>query len=259
MKGQPADAGTTSDLLNLLANQQAGKFVKEVGEADKAREKEIYTGYGLSAETPRLKVVVGLDAPAPGNERVYYLGNETDDKQSVYARVDGRAVVFTVPKFVYDRFAGADLRDRTLVRFDATKVKGIRIRGWREATGGEMLVRQFQKEGAGWVAVAPAGFNVDPAKVDEFVRAVQGLRVKDFRTGDPHPDHRFNPEQSGFEVTLDLDGADDIVLTIAAEVDNGTARIAKVDTLTTPPRTQLVTVIPDALKAFRDNPKSFAR
>ncbi|HEX4611704.1 MAG TPA: DUF4340 domain-containing protein [Urbifossiella sp.] len=259
MKGQTADSGTVGDLLNLLANQQAGKFVREIGEADKARERDFYLGYGLLAENPRLKVVVGLDAPAPGNERVYYLGNETDDKQSVYARVDGRPVVFTVPKFVYDRFAGADLRDRTLVRFDAGKLKSVRVRGWREATGGEMLVREFRKEGAGWVAVTPPGFSVDPAKVDEFVRAVQGLRVKDFRTGPEHPDHRFAPEQSGFEITLDLDGADDIILNVAAEVDGGTARIAKVDTLSTPPRTQLVTVIPDALKAFRDSAKSFAR
>lgn len=259
MKGQTADTGTVSDLLNLLANQQAGKFVREVGEADKAREKEIFTPLGLAADAPRLKVVVGLDAPAPGNERVYFLGNETDDKQSVYARVEGRSVVFTVPKFVYDRFAGADLRDRTLARFDATKLKGIRIRGWRDATGGEMLVRQFRKEGAGWTAVAPPGFNVDPAKVDEFVRAVQGLRVKDFRTGDPHPDHRFAPEQSGFEINLEFDGADNIVLNIAAEVDAGTARIAMLTTLSTPPRSQLVTVIPDALKAFRDSARSFAR
>lgn len=259
MKGQTADNGTVSDLLNLLANQQAGKFVREIGEADKAREKDFFLGYGLLAENPRLKVVVGLDAPAPGNERVYYLGNETDDKQSVYARVEGRPVVFTVPKFVYDRFAGADLRDRTLVRFDATKLVGVRIRGWREATGGEMLIRQFKKEGGTWVAVQPPGFSLDPGKVDEFVRAVQGLRVKDFRTGDPHPDHRFLPEQSGFEVTLDLDGADDVILNVAAEVDNGAARIAKVDTLTTPPRSQLVTVLPDALKAFRESAKSFAR
>lgn len=259
MKGQTADAGTVGDLLNLLANQSAGKFVREVAEGEKAREKEIYLPYGLQAENPRLKVVVGLDAAAPGNERVYYLGNETEDKQSVYARVDGRAVVFTVPKFVYDRFAGADLRDRTLVRFDPAKLVGIRIRGWREATGGEMLIRQFRKEGGTWVAVQPPGFSLDPGKVNEFVAAVQGLRVKDFRTGDPHPDHRFLPEQSGFEITLDLDGADDIILNIAAEVDGGTARIAKVDTLSTPPRSQLVTVIPDALRAFRDSAKSFAR
>lgn len=258
-KDQPADTGTTGDLLNLLATQQAGKFVREIGEADKAREKEYYQGYGLLAEAPRLKVVVGLDTPAPGNEKVYYFGNETDDKQSVYARVDGRPVVFTVPKFVYDRFAGADLRDRTLVRFDATKLKTVRIRGWRDATGGEMLVREFRRDGSTWAAVTPPSFAVDPAKVDEFVRAVQGLRVKDFRTGPEHPDHRFNPEQSGFEVTLDFDGADDIVLTLGAEVDAGAARITKVTTLATPPRTQLVTLIPDALKTFRDSARSFAR
>jgi hypothetical protein len=259
MKGQTADAGTVGDLLNLLSTQQAGKFVKELGDAEKGKEKDVYGGYGLAAEAPRLKVVVGLDAPAPGNERVYYLGNETDDKQSVYARVDGRPVVFTVPKFVSDRLANPDLRDRTLVRIDPAKLQRVQIRGWKDATGGEMLVREFKKENGAWTAKQPAGFNVDPAKVDEFVRAIQGLRVKDFREGGETPEHKFAPEGNGFEITLDFDGADDIILSLGAEADNGAARMARVVTVSAPPRTQIVTVLADALKAFRENPKSFAR
>jgi hypothetical protein len=259
MKDQTADSGTVGDLLNLLATQSATKFVRELTDADKGREKEIYTGYGLGPDAPRMKVTVGLDGAAPGNERVYYLGNETDDKQAVFARVDGRPAVFTVPKLVYDRFAGADLRDRTLVRFDAAKLKGVRVRGWRDVTGGDLLVREFRKEGAGWAATNPAGFAVDAGKVDEFVRAIQGLRVKEFRTGGEHPDHRFNPEQNGFEVTLDLDGADDLLINLGTEVDGGAARITRLITQATPPRIQIVTVAPDALKAFRDSARSFAR
>jgi hypothetical protein len=260
MKGQTADSGTVNDLLNLLATQQAGKFVRELGEPEKGKEKDVYAQYGLAAENPRLKVVVGVDAPAPNNERVYYLGNETDDKQSVFARVEGRPVVFTVPKgIVYDKFANPDLRDRTLVRFDPSKLQRIQIRGWKDATGGELLVREFRKEGGTWVAKQPPGFSIDPTKVDEFVRAVQGLRVKDFREGGEHPDYRIAPEQNGFEVTLDFDGADDIILSLGAEVEGGAARIARVVTVGTPQRVQIATVLPDALRSFRESAKSFAR
>ncbi|MFO0797891.1 MAG: DUF4340 domain-containing protein [Gemmataceae bacterium] len=260
MKGQTADAGSVGDLLNLLSTQQAGRFVRELGDADKGKEKDIYLGYGLAAEAPRLKVVVGLDAPAPGNERVYYLGNETDDKQNVFARVEGRPVVFTVPKgIVADRLAGADLRDRTLVRFDASKLNRVQVRGWKDVTGGEMLVREFRKEGGNWVAKQPPGFSLDPPKVDDLVRAVQQLRVKDFREGGEHPDHRVNPEANGFEVTLEFDGAPTLVVSIGAEVEGGAARIARVITAGMPPRTQIVTVLPDALKSFRESAKSFAR
>ena len=34
------------------------------------------------------------------------------------------------------------------------------------------------------------------------------------------PDHRFPPEQSGFEITIELEGEDEVMLNIAAEVDN---------------------------------------
>ena len=263
MKDQTADTGAAGDLFNLLATQSATKFVRELTDADKGKEKDVYLGYGLAAEAPRLKVVVGLDAPAPGNERVYFFGNETDDKQAVYARVEGRGAVFTVPKFLFDRFAAADLRDRTLARFDPAKLKVVRIRGWRQTTGGELLVREFRREGASWVAVSPptpAGITVDGTKVDEFVRAVQGLRVKEFRTGGESPDHRFNPEQDGFEVTLDFDGADDLVLNFGTAVDGGAARIVRLMTVGGAPRPpQIVTVIPEALGTFRENPKAFAR
>jgi hypothetical protein len=260
MKGQTADSGTVNDLLNLLATQQAGKFVRELGEPEKGKEKDVYSQYGLAAEAPRLKVVVGVDAPAPNNERVYYLGNETEDKQSVFARVEGRPVVFTVPKgIVYDKFANPDLRDRTLVRFDASKLQRIQVRGWKEATGGELLVREFRKEGGNWVAKQPPGFSIDPPKVDEFVRAVQGLRVKDFREGGEHPDYRIAPEQNGFEVTLDFDGADDIILSLGAEVEGGAARVARVVTVGAQQRVQFVTMLPDALRTYRESAKSFAR
>lgn len=260
MKGKSADAGTINDLLTLLSTQQATRFVRELGDADKGKEKDVYGGYGLAAEAPRLKVVVGLDVPAPGNERVYFLGNETEDKQSVYARVEGRPVVFTVPKaVVYERLATADLRDRTLVRFDASKLVGVTVRGWKDATGGEVLSREFRKEGGGWVAKQPPGFNLDPVKVDEFVRAVQGLRVKDFREGGEHPDHRVDPNVNGFEITLDMESGEDYIVSLGAEVDGGAARIVRVVTVFGGNRVQMVTLPPDALKAFRDSAKSFAR
>jgi hypothetical protein len=260
MKGKAADTGTVNDLLTLLSTQQATRFVRELGDADKGKEKDVYGGYGLSAEAPRLKVVVGLDAPAPNNERVYFLGNETEDKQSVFARVDGRPVVFTVPKaVVYERLATADLRDRTLVRLDATKLVGVTVRGWKDATGGEVLSREFRREGGNWVAKQPPGFNLDPGKVDEFVRAVQGLRVKDFREGGEHPDHRVDPNVNGFEITLDMESGEDYIISLGAEVDGGAARIVRVVTVFGGNRVQMMTVMPDALKAFRDSAKSFAR
>ena len=159
---------------------------------------------------------------------------------------------------MYTKFANPDLRDRTLVRFDTSKLQRVQVRGWKEATG-EMLVREFRKEGGNWVAKQPPGFNLDPGKVDEFVRAVQGLRVKDFREGGEHPDHRVDPNVNGFEITLDMESGEDYIVSVGAEVDGGAARIVRVVTVFGGNRVQMVTVMPDALKTFRDSAKSFAR
>lgn len=266
MKGIVADADLIrGDLLNFLASQQPERYVAEAATDDQLK------AWQLHDSNPRMKVTVGIDTgPEPKDskkddkskkdqERVYWFGTDTADGKSVHVRQGDSKVVFTVPKSLFDKFANADLRDKALVRFDPSKVERLKIRGWTEATG-QMLVREFKREGGTWVALEPKGYNVDPAKVEQFLKDVLALRAKSFRSGPEHPDHRFLPEQSGFEITLDLvAGQEDMIVNIAAEVDNKASRIAKVQFVTTPPRSVLVTVPPDALKSYRDNPAAFAK
>ncbi len=266
MKGIVADADLIrGDLLNFLASQQPERFIAEEATDDQLK------AWQLHDSNPRMKVTVGLDTGAEpkddkkdaaakkDEQRVYWFGTDTADGKSVHVRQGDSKVVFTVPKSLFDKFANADLRDKTLVRFDPLKVERVKVRGWTEATG-QMLVREFKREGSGWTAIEPKGYNVDPAKVEQFLKDIQSLRAKTFRTDPEHPDHRFPPEQSGFEITLDMaEGLEDVILNIAAEVDNLASRMAKVHFVAAPPRTILVTVPPDALKSYRDNAAAFAK
>lgn len=256
VKGLTADADLIrGDLLNNLASEKPVRIV-----AEQPSDAELGK-FGLDPKNPRVKVSVGLDAgPTPpanaDKERVYYFGNETDDHQHVFARQEGKSPVYTVAKLLVDKLTSADLRDKTLVRFDQSKVKKIKVRGWREKTGGEVLTREFDKSGGTWVAVTPPGYMIDPAKVEQFLRDIQAVKVKEFLPAGRRPEHQFPPEQAGFEITIDLDGAPQIVLNIAAPVGDGSSRIASLGTAPTDP---LFTVGADTLKAYRDNPAAFAR
>ncbi|MBX9623904.1 MAG: DUF4340 domain-containing protein, partial [Gemmataceae bacterium] len=258
-KGRPADAAAVGDLLRLLADTSVGRFV-----AEQPTPQQL-AGYGLAPENPRLKAEVGLDPgpaplggtpPAADKERVYFFGNETEDKQSVYARVGGREPVFTVPKATFDKLAGADVRDRTVAAFDPAKVKGVTVRGWKEATGA-VVELAFERKPGGWAVGKSSlpGFDVAPAKVDEFVRAVRELRVKGDLPPGRLPKYRFPPEEGGFEITLDRDGEPPVVLDLGAPVESGD----RAAVLGKPGAEALFTLPADALKAYREGTKAFAR
>lgn len=250
LKGVVADAELIrADLLNFLASQKADRFVAEHAGDDQL------TKWHLHQSNVRLKVVVGLEGTGADKERVYWFGDTTPDGKEVYTRQDDGRVVFTVPKSLADKFANADLRDKAVVHFDPSKVKKLRIRGWREKTG-EMLIREFGRQNGTWAAVTPPSYPVDPAKVDEFLREIQKLRVKTYLPPGRRPEHQFPPEQSGFEVTIEMDGAPTILLNIAATVENGASRVGA---LGSPPSEALFTVPADALKAYRENPGAFAK
>jgi len=257
-KGVLADAGLVGgDLLNSLASERPIRLIAEQpSDAELAK-------FGLDPKAPRMKVTVGLDVSTPpppeaDKERIYYFGNETDDKQSVYARQEGKAMVFTVSKSLFDKLSSADLQDKTVVRFDLQKVKKVKIRGWREKIG-QMLIREFERQGGTggtWVATNPKDLSLDPAAVDRFLGAILGLKVKEYLPPGRRPEQHFPPEEAGFEITIELEGAPIVLLNIAVAVDNGASRIAA---LGSPPSETLFTLPADALLLYRDNVGAFVK
>ena len=253
-KGRAADAATMTDLLTMLSNQSAGAFVAEQpSDPDLAK-------WGLDPKAPRAKIVVGLDtggAAEADKQRVYYLGNDSEkDAGQVYARQDGRSVVFLFPKLVFERFTTADLRDKTILRFDKAKVKSIRLRGWRAATGVPTEFK-FERKGADWVAVTPAGFPVDGAKVNAFLALLDGLRAKAFVPGPMKPEHGFPPEAEGLDITLEIEGTPGLALNLAAPTDGGASYFLHAGSL--PENERVVTVAADPFKPFKEKPAAFAK
>jgi hypothetical protein len=260
-KDRTADSGSVSDLLTMLSTESIVKFIAEnPPEAELAK-------WALDPKNPKLKVTVGLDAgPAPAagdkekekdKERVYYFGNETDDKQFVYARQEGKAAVFTVRKLTADKFATADLRDKTVVRFDKSKVKKLSFKGWKEKTGFEVELIFEKKDGNWTVSKSPGAYMLDPAKVDKFLDAANNLRAKSFIPGPAKPEQKLTPADGALQVFVELEGAPLFTFTVGGPTDGDASYFLQTSLL--PANENIVTVVSDVFKPYKDNSAAFAK
>lgn len=257
-KDHRADNGTISDLLVPLATESVVRFVAEAPtDADLAK-------WGLDPKNPKLKVTVGLESGAAAEKmteedktRVYSFGNETDDKQYVYARQEGKIAVFTVPKLTAEKFASADLRDRTVVRFDAAKLKKVLLRGWKEKIGSELELVFEKKDGKWSVAKAPGKYEVDPAKLDKFVGVLDDLRAKAFIPGPAKPEYKLTPALNGLEVKLEIEGVPPITLNLGAATDGDTSLYLQSSSL--PATGNIVTVVSEPFKTYKESSAAFAK
>lgn len=259
-KGDAADAATVQGMLEILATTATvTRFVDEAPTAEKLEE------YGLGKNL-RLRVTVGLKGgfEPDDKERVYEFGKETTaDPSLVYARQKGREAVFTLPKFIPDKFTGADLRNRSIFNVNQADVSKVEIKGWGPVFGAPAdLVIEKNKDGVWTAAKAPtAGFVADPNKVRAFLNAIGSLQVKSFTADNAmEPRHGLLDDKQVFVVTLwDASGKNHYLhLRLGGPTEpNGTTLYAYTNRL--PDAKPIVTVDAGALKAYRDAPAALAR
>jgi hypothetical protein len=247
-KGKPAGADKVSGLLGLLAALYAEQVVAENASPDELRR------HGLNP--PRMKATVTLKGDKD-NTRVYEIGNETEDKQHVYARQEGRPVLFTIRKDVYTRFATEDLRDPVVYRVDPAKVKRIKLRGWKGLVGPNPLVYLLERKGDGWSAVSPptpAGFAPDPAKVNALLAAVAAPRAESFVDVGAKPQYGLDVAQNpnGLEITLEAEGGPTRTLVLGNKVGNG----PQVYAASSGVPGEVFTITPAAIQKYTDKPAS---
>ena len=256
-KGQVADAVAVLELVNLLGTSQ-GSFGKYVDE-NPAKPEE----FGLAP--PRLKVVVGL-GPTPEGDRGFEFGRDTADPDKVYARVIGKTAVFTIQRRVFDQFAKPDLRDRVLFRgVPVAQVTGLKLEGWGNLLGNSPITVVLEKNKDGvWVVApaapgaapnAPAGFVVDPAKVNAFLALVGSTRAT-FEPGPPTEKHGFADKNQYLTATLTWPGAA-VQLNIGASPDSGNTYY--LGSSLAEQANQVFTIDGKALKPFKEKPGGFAK
>ncbi len=244
-KGQVADARAVQEMLTLLATSQGsfGKFVDD--------------GTGNPADfmlaPPRLKVVVGLGGKGE-TDRTYEFGRDFADPDKVYARVGGRAAVFTIQRRAMDRFREPDLRDRVLFRaMPAAQVNAIEMTGW----GGIVLKFEKNKDGV-WIAQAPTppAFVVDQAKLNAFVELIGRASAKSFEKGPPDPKHGLDDPKQSLRLHLSWPGGA-TALTLGASPDGGATYYGRSAWL--PASDPVFTIDGGLLKPYKESTGGFAK
>jgi len=256
-KGEQADSQAVQGLLDILATTPSvNRFVDEAPTPEKLVE------YGLGTAT-KLRVIVGLKGTAPDDkERVYEFGKETADPNFVYAQVGGKKAVFTLPKFIYDKFPNADLRNKIVFQVNPAEVSRIEIVGWGHVFGKPgTLTLEKNKEGI-WVATkAPTtGYVADPNRVAAFLKMLESLQVRSF-TGDNtmEPKHKLGDDKELFVVTLaNAAGGHHLHLRLGGPADaNGTTLYAFTNRV--PDGKPIVTVDAAPFKPYKEGPAAFAK
>jgi len=261
--GQIVDGKTVrEDIIYYLANlsSRVDKFVDEAPAPEKLAE------WGLGA-TPRLKVTVDLPAETNGTKQlVFEFGKDTPDPEKVFARVSGRAAVFTVARQVLDKLAAPDLRDRVVFRaLRPTDLTRIELRGWIGLVGKDEIRIKLEKNKDGvWVVPAaapgappnaPAGFVADSAKINAFLNLVATTPAKTFEKG--------KPEMKGFappEPFLELNAFGPnlaMFLNIGSATDGGASYYVQTNLL--PNDNPVITVDAAAFKPYKEKPTAFAK
>lgn len=246
-KSPPMSADPTElyGLLSTLSTLSAAAFdIERPSEAQRAER-------GVGVANPLMKITVTLKAQAPAlptvpgqptppapaaEERTYFFGKDVarHGKTYVYAMQEGRNVVFLVDKSIFGRFSSADVRDRTVLRFDIAKVRRVTVFGWAERNPtGPVNVLAFDKNQQGnWVyspfppgqaidgiPVASPPLTLDPGKANSFLAALNGLRAESFLPSGQRAEYGFAPNQRGLGVVIEIEGAPrPIQLNIAAGV-----------------------------------------
>ena len=254
--GRTADARNLEEMLRLLGTTQSvSRYVDEQPSPAKLTE------YGLSP--PRLKVVVSV----PGGDRVYEFGRDTADPNAVYARVGGKAAVFTLPRLILDKFLTPQLRDRAIFRdLPVARVNRLELKGWGNLLGNSPITLILEKNPAGvWVVPAaaagaapnaPAGFAVDPAKVNAFLELLSRTRAKSFEPGPPNAKHGFGDPNQFLEVKVQWPGGA-VALNIGATADAGATYYVWSSWL--PQTDPVFTVDGPPFKPFKEKPGGFAK
>jgi hypothetical protein len=258
-----ADTTAVDQVLDALAMLNVKKWVKRVDLKD---QKEL-AKFGLDA--PAVAVTVTVKKPnenkklgedkkptedkkaaqdkKPGEDKkaaqdkgqahVYKFGKETEvagDKPGIYGIQGNSDLVFLVNPEVVKTLRDAELRDRTVFKFEPDKVKEIKV-AIRKAGEG-LRIPVFERKGDIKAWVIKSGledFGLDENKVDELVQTLSNLKAEKFVSfkGPPQADYKLGEKEAALRIEVVLeDGKTKHELTVGAAKEK-TGYYAQSDTL----------------------------
>ncbi len=155
-----ADQSAVSSLLGTFSSLNSERVVEEKASS--------LAPYGL--ETPNLEV--DLTEKANKTQKLL-LGDDTPAGSGMYAKLDGDARVFTIPKFdktSIDKTAN-DLRDKRLLTLNPDKISEVDLVAKKQEIA-------FGRNKDEWQIVKPQPLRADSSQVDDLVRALTDAKME---------------------------------------------------------------------------------
>lgn len=201
LAGRTADRPKINSVLAALSALKAERLW-----AEKATDKELER-FGL--KPPRATAVVTLKE-GDNKERTYHFGADGDDKSTVYAKLGDRDLVFSVRKSVLDALKQADLVDLTVFSLDLSKVRGMKLTGWKEySVNGQPQTLDLERKSANdWAVKGGGNYKLSSSAAEAFLLALQTVRaekVAAYKSG-AKPEHKLTADMGALIVELTVEG-----------------------------------------------------
>ncbi len=200
--GRKADAMAIEDILRDLSVLRAERLA-----AEKVEPAKLAGEYGLNP--PASKVVITSTKDGKPQPFEYDFGKDAGSN-GVYLKVTGSDTVYVVNNTILHAL-GKELQDLAVFHFDVTKVRELKLRGWKDlygGEGGEWVIKR--KDGGTWEVDKTRAVKLepDPEKVRRFLDELSRLRAERFvaHNAKPTPTQGLDLSQGALQVEVVTDG-----------------------------------------------------
>jgi hypothetical protein len=201
LTGRAANAANVDRIVGELRGLHTDKLMSE--KATPATLEE----YGLKSPSFTATVKIKDKDGKKTEDWAYLFGKETPDKTGRYAKESKSELIFVVKPIVIETL-GSELQDPTVFHFEPSKVKTLKLTGWKQAVSYTFTLELEQKSPKVWSVKTPADFDLDNAQVENFANDLATLRATRFvvRKGNAKQEHKLAANDRLLQVELTVEG-----------------------------------------------------
>ncbi|MGL6076487.1 MAG: DUF4340 domain-containing protein [Fimbriiglobus sp.] len=185
LKDRPVDTVAVNALIGKLSTISPEQVISEAPTPDDLKK------LSLDPAAPRTRVTLAMKNTTEA-QRIYDLGNDTEDRKSVVAKQSASPMVVRLNRSILDAVNNDDIRDRVLYVLDKPNIRTFTVKGWKTPQGPPVTIA-FEKTANGWVSKNPASGDPDPAKLDQLLTVLCGPRVEQY-VGMPKPEFELSAD-----------------------------------------------------------------
>src|SRR5260370_18373100 len=219
LQGRKADDSKVTAVLQTLAHLQAASL-----KAEKATKDALESIYGLDGPKTLKASVTVVKKVNDKDETTKYdfaFGN-SDGETEQFAKQSQRDMIFTVNKSTLINLH-AELLDTTIFTFDPSKVKSVKLVGWKNVVGGKPRTIELEAKGNGqWAVKGEADTAANSVSVNTLLSTLANLKAEKFvafNVKEVDQAYGLDVNKDGLTITVTVEGQKDPVELTIGKLD----------------------------------------